>query len=1288
MTDQLLRDSGLTHSQRHIWLGQRLSPASPLYNMAFALVFGAALRPDLFQRAWHRVVDDSDVLRTSVEQGEGIGVRRVRETSGPATAILDFRRRPDAARAFHEWCRERCSRPLAVDGALVDSVLVQLDDGRSGWYLNQHHLITDASSTRLLYRQVAAEYTALRDGSEAPPSLPAYYPTAMGLTTAVEVRGAARRHWDARQRTPARDTPFYGRRGRPVGTASTRLTLVLDATRSRAIDQLCTEVGFLSLSGPMSRFALFATLLVSWRHRISGDAEQGFDAPVAGRPTADARRSLGVFIEMFPFVALVEPRDTFRMLGAKCLEEAAYFLRHALPGTSTPSARSGSTVVLNYVPDAFGDFAGIPVDVEWVHPGHGDRVHALRLQIHDFTGSGRYTLQFDFNDAVLPDGLRHRSLEHFERLLAALLDDPDQMIASVDVQTDDERRALAVLNLRRSTPLPDRSAIAMVQAQAEATPERVALRQGPRTLSFGRLREDIEALASALAQTGVEPGDRVAIVSPRSIGAVVAVLASLRAGAAYVPIDPGDPPARIRDILRDSGARVLLSGEHQTSGPPVPGLSVLPIDDGIQTGHGTTLNRPVPGLDDLAYLMYTSGSTGHPKGVLIEHGGLADYLAWASRQYVRGDRLCFALFTSLSFDLTVTSVFLPLITGGTLEIYPEPEGPVDSALMDVVNANAVDVIKLTPSHLSLLDQIDLSGSRLRRVVVGGEDFKTRLAASVSAQFGNRIEIYNEYGPTEAVVGCVMHRYDAERDTATRVPIGGPADHVEVHVMNDAGVPVPEGVPGELWISRFGLARGYHRLEEPAANRFTLLPTHPTTRCYRTGDLVRFTEPGTLEYLGRLDRQLKIAGVRVEPAEVEAVLASLPQVERCAVVLRRQSVRVSRPTDPARPCIRCGLSSNYPSVHFDDEGVCSVCHSYEAVKGNAERYFKSMDDLRRLFETSSRARPSGYDCMMLLSGGKDSTYALCRMVEMGVSVYAVTLDNGFISEHAKQNMRRVTQQLGVPLEVVTTPAMHAIFRESLKRFSNVCHGCFKTMYTLSTTRARALQIPIIVTGLSRGQLFETRLTEEMFRDDRFSPEEVDAAVLEARKVYHRVDDQVARSLDVRIFQDDRVFTEIQFVDFYRYCDVGLDEVLSYLDRRVPWVRPVDTGRSTNCLINDAGIYVHTTERGYHNYALPYSWDVRLGQKTRSAALEELDDELDMGRVRRALAEVGYDDPGPSGHNDQPVLAAFYVASEEISDEEFRRRLGERLPATLEVRPETPFLTRPDEQFVGSGSDRHR
>ncbi|MEO1084925.1 MAG: condensation domain-containing protein, partial [Acidobacteriota bacterium] len=340
-----------------------------------------------------------------------------------------------------------------------------------------------------------------------------------------------------------------------------------------------------------------------------------------------------------------------------------------------------------------------------------------------------------------------------------------------------------------------------------------------------------------------------------------------------------------------------------------------------------------------------------------------------------------------------------------------------------------------------------------------------------------------------------------------------------------------------------------------------------------------------------------------------------------------------------------------------------CAGFEAYREKVDGYFKTEDELVQIVRGAGDRRGSDYDCLALLSGGKDSTYVLCRLVDLGFKVLAFTLDNGYISEEAKGNIRRVVAELGVDHVFGTSPAMNGIFAASLERFANVCQGCFKTIYTLAVHQAEARRIPFIVTGLSRGQLFETRLTRELFTDLDFDPERIDRTVLEARKAYHRGDDAVSRQLDTTPFEDDALFERVQFLDFFRYCDVELAEMYAELDRRVPWVRPSDTGRSTNCLINDVGIYVHKMERGFHNYALPYAWDVRMGHKTRDAALDELDDDIDIERVERILGEIGYTPRPPAGGERLVAYVASGAGEATPARAELRTHLAARLPAFM-------------------------
>ena len=349
----------------------------------------------------------------------------------------------------------------------------------------------------------------------------------------------------------------------------------------------------------------------------------------------------------------------------------------------------------------------------------------------------------------------------------------------------------------------------------------------------------------------------------------------------------------------------------------------------------------------------------------------------------------------------------------------------------------------------------------------------------------------------------------------------------------------------------------------------------------------------------------------------------------------------------------------PGTTYDAEGVCNVCRAYETYAEKAETYFKTPDDLKKIVEQMKAARAGDYDCLVMLSGGKDSTFMLYQLCALGLKPLVFTLDNGFISDEAKTNINRVVRALGVDHVYGTTPHMNAIFVDSLKRYANVCNGCFKTLYTLTVNLAQEKRIGYIVTGLSRGQFFETRLTADVFEREDFHPDKLDALVLEARKAYHRRPDAVACHLDVEVFRGDGVFDHIQFIDFYRYWSVPLAEMHDFLRTRTPWRRPSDTGRSTNCLINDLGIFVHKKQRGFHNYALPYSWDVRLGQKTREEAMAELDDAIDETRVGKLMADIGYQMTAVE-ETTIDRIAAWYASDKPLTSSELRAYLSTDLP----------------------------
>lgn len=1243
--------SNLTQSQLLIWTGQLLNPTAPLYNMALAFQLKGAIDAPAFQQAFAALVAGTDALRTVFESQQDVPQQRVLSQLPYTVEVLDWSQDTTAETRLNTWATERSEGVFDLSQRLFDCVLIKLASDCYVWYFNQHHLITDGWSVTVLYKQMAALYSASCAGTMQDVSnLPTY---AGYRTYEAESRNKPGNDFWEKQLPAMPVAPsLYGYPAAGAGSANHRHTLELDVERSNSLRALTDEPDIRAWTQHMALFNVFATVLLAFLHRVSGQQKLAIGTPAHNRLTPDFKQTAGLFIELFPLVAQVEAGASFTDLFA-CVQQAAFdFLKHAKPGAATAELSRDFNVVLNYINAAFSDFAGTEMTSDWVHPNHVDPGHVLRLQVHDFDATGSITLHFDLNTTVFPAALRANIPTHFLRLLDAFIADRTQPIQAPALV---QQAALPVL----PSFADGRNAIQQFEAQVASNSAAVAVIDGSSQLSFAELNARANQLAHLLTSRNVGPGQRVAIHLKRSSELLISVLAVLKTGAAYIPLDTNNSATRTNAMLADAEAAALITKEALLHKLQPEGSTPLVLWDALPAQLDALSSENTAAQYDsaaLAYVMYTSGSSGLPKGVMISHGNLAHYLSYAAHTYQTSESLVVPLFSAIGFDLTVTSLFLPLITGGTSVIFPEPDSGPDLAIFDALNDNRSNIIKLTPSHLELLAGADLSASRLQLMIVGGEDFKTELARTIQSQVGDQLRIYNEYGPTEATVGCVVQQFSATDTIQSSVPIGRAIPGIATYVLDEALHQVPQGVAGELYLAGDGVAAGYWQQSELTEHAFVANPLEPGSLLYRTGDLVRTNQEGTLEYLGRIDEQVKIAGRRIELGEIEHVLRTHPAID-AGIVDLRTSVRTQASSEECN-CSRCGLPSNYPNADLDDNNVCSLCRSFEGYQNRVQKYFKTLGDLKARFAARPRPNEATYDCIALLSGGKDSTYVLARLVELGIKPLAFTLDNGYISEQAKDNIRRIVTDLGVDHVFGTTPAMNEIFVDSLQRHCNVCDGCFKTIYTLSMQLALEKEIPFIVTGLSRGQFFETRLTEELFSGDEGDLARIDEIILNARKVYHRTDDAVKRLIDVSAFENDAVFDQVEFLDFYRYTDVSLDEMLAFLDKSVSWVRPTDTGRSTNCLINQAGIFVHKKERGYSNYSFPYSWDVRLGHKERDAALEEINEEIDEPEVHRILDEIGYTKAQEVAST--PQLVAYYVAEAVADERELRDYMSSRLP----------------------------
>lgn len=807
--------------------------------------------------AFESVVRLSQTLRLTIGAGDEV---LITDDVPSATQIIDLPRS-----ATQPWADQRVVDPVDVSRSVYDSVVIRHDDGTLSWYLCLHHVATDATSSALVFQATAQAYhgepTELADLETSKPKSSKRRMRSIGF-------------WADRTRAPLIESLYQ-----PVAVRSTEVSRHL--VDSVPIDRIETALDgpYRMISRDLAWTALLMTALSVHLHRVSGADRFAIGLPVHNRSDRDRQRMIGPLMEVYPVDVVVDANSTFAELHALVTKQLLTVVGNAMPDVGATAADVSG--IVNVIPrGSLGSFGSSATTTKWIHPKAADPYHLLGVQLTTY-GSSTPSLELDINDAGADRTQQHSATHHFRSILEAMIDDPDAPIlggALLDATGEATVRSWGtgapLLSSRfELDPRSPRSTGSVVDRLSVALSNgtRPALVDGSVTLTGQQLWVRAGAVAGSLVAAGVGPGHRVGIEISRSVDAVVAILGVLRAGASYVPIDPLHPESRRTSISEQAGVSGVLT-------------DLVGIDpDALFEGSSTTVEP-----SDEAYVLFTSGSTGEPKGVPITHGGLADYLAFACASYLgpKQRRPVAPLFTSLGFDLTVTSLFLPLIAGGTVVVIGEDGVP---GLRSVAARSDLTWIKATPSHLELLSRMLPQRHRIATMVVGGEAFPARLAGELSAGHPG-LEIFNEYGPTEAVVGCMIHRVttaDADGD----VPIGVPAPGVELRIIDRGGHDVPPGVAGELLISSAGLSAGYLG---------QVVDTAPFSRTgdqrwYASGDIVRLAGRSGAVYQGRVDDQIKLNGVRLEPAEVVAALESHPSVARAVV-------RLWQPAPDARPML--------------------------------------------------------------------------------------------------------------------------------------------------------------------------------------------------------------------------------------------------------------------------------------------------------------------------------------------------------------------------------------------------
>ncbi|MEU6413191.1 amino acid adenylation domain-containing protein [Microbispora sp. NPDC046933] len=893
----------LSHAQERLWFLEQYAPGTTAYTVAFAVrLNGGEIDEAALDRALAEVARRHESLRT----------RFVTTDDGTPEIVLDDEpvvelRLSDDPATMREDVQEELGRPFDLaNGPLLRVLLVRLGPREHVLLLTMHHAVTDGWSCDIVMEELLALHEAYRTGTDAGLAAP---PVQYG-DYALWERGRTHeddiRYWRERLAgLPPLELPTDLPRPPEQGSAGAAHDVTLDRELVDALTEL----------GGANGATLYMTLLAAFQvllARYSGQDDFAVGSPVSGRDLPELERVVGLFINSLPMRADLSGDPTFTELLGRVRETALDAYAHQeLPfdrlvgelGVERDVSRSPVFQVMF----ALQNYRSAPLRTQGLTmSAYPFEVTASRFDLALYLMDQGDGLRGNFTyrtELFRPDTIA-RLAECFENLLRSIVADPGARVSDLELLPEAERnRVLEFAGATADGPAADAFGGAsalheVIAAQAARTPSATAVACGGDALTYAELDAAAGRLARRLRGLGVGRDDRVAICLEQSTGLAVAVLGVLKAGAAYLPLDPEHPRGRLEYVLADAGAAIVVTSPDLRDRLPD---DITAVHLGDHAGDHTDDHAPELPADgeptapgDLAYVIYTSGTTGRPKGVAVQHHEVMVYLAGVRERLGVEPGSSFALLQSLAFDFGVTVFYLCLMTGGTLHLVPSrTAGP---ELAEIFRRTGIDYLKITPSHLAALladaGPDDLLPRKL--LLLGGEAAPRGWAAELAAM--GRCRVVNHYGPTEATVGVTTYDVarlpapDGPAEASVSLPIGSPLPAARAYVLDERLRPVPAGVPGEIYLGGDRLARGYLNRPGLTADRFVPDPYGPPgSRMYRTGDLGRWSGSGNLEFLGRRDLQVKIRGYRVELGEVESVLADHPDVAQAVVEPRGEQL---------------------------------------------------------------------------------------------------------------------------------------------------------------------------------------------------------------------------------------------------------------------------------------------------------------------------------------------------------------------------------------------------------------
>ena len=909
----------LSHPQKRIWYLEKTYKDSQLHNIGGVMRIKGEVDVSLIKQAINLTIKNNEGLRLRFFEIDGEPEQYVKEYETEEIKFLDFTE--ESEDTIERWQSDNMSSPFVLmDSKLYEFIIFRSSIEDYSILLKMHHLVSDGWSTSIIQKQVTDYYEMLKEKQpvalqELRPSYVTYLNSEKNYLDSERCR-KNRVYWMNKfSKLPENMTPL-----KKDAMKANRVKFFLEKELSQDI--------FRFLEGKkLSLNSFFTGVMAIYLGRTRDTDDIVVGVPVYNRMGKQEKEMVGMFTSTMP-VRVSYSKDMtcdsfFKTVNTE-LKECLYQQRYPYDmlindlGLRKAGYESLFDVCVNYYVAKYSDMIdGKKSYIEQVF--QRAQWYPLQLVIVLHEDTQKIELDLDYNLSYYNENEIHTIYRYLIQIAKSFVQEKIECIQDISLIPYKERyEKLIQYNNTFHFVKEKKTVVALFEEQVKRVGDKTACMCGDESITYQELSKRINQLANYLVKNGIQNDDIVAICYPHSIDLIVAIFAVLKVGASYVPVDPNYPVERIEYIIEDSNVNLLIQkGTGKQNPYLVKTIDISQIDLSLE--EADAVDRSV--LDGLAYTIYTSGSTGRPKGVMIEHKGLSNYIRWASKMYFKSSEDVFAFYSSISFDLTITSIFCPLCSGCSMDIYPVVDEEFN--IYTILRRNRVTVVKATPSHLGLISKEHVAQTpKLHSLIVGGENLTSDLCNTITDLFHGEMSIYNEYGPTETVVGCMIYLYKQGKDTGYAVPIGKPADNVRIFLLNQNGQTVAEHEEGEIYIAGEGLARGYRNMPDETKRAFLTkkLETGEVLRLYKTGDVAEWIADNNLLYKGRKDSQVKLRGHRIELSEIEKTIVDITECEKCIVTVKRT---------PSKSEVLCAYVKGVESLDEVDMNLklCSILPDY-------------------------------------------------------------------------------------------------------------------------------------------------------------------------------------------------------------------------------------------------------------------------------------------------------------------------------------------------------------------------